>query len=135
MLSRIKWSESQGYLKAGDANTLNASLDIVSECTKRIDVAYSVREPVLFDIFIKAALFIYFVLWFPFVLWIRVGFMASLIGYPIVMFMTNGVVILRSWLGDPFDPKRPIQLVNYYAWKRQWSMRIHDKYNGVYTNE
>ena len=125
----IKIAEKETHLSNGDVVMITTEITSIYSIMEEIDVAMNISEPPIFNTHNLFTLFIYFVVWQPFVMWITLDFWVTVIAYPIIMFLLTGVLVYRSWMGDPFDPERPLQLMNYHKWIKQYLERINKKYN------
>lgn len=124
----IRHAEDHKHLREGDISVISKEIKEVYTKLEEIDSSFNIREPPIFNTHNVLTLFIYFAIWQPFVMWITLGFWPTVVSYPIVMFLLIGVVIYRSWLSDAFDPKRPMKLHNYAAWRRYFIESICENF-------
>ena len=122
--TNIHLMKKEGFLLDVDIQDLEKNLNIIIEIIDHIDLGQTVIEPDLFNNHIGFTLLLYFGLWTPVAMWISFGVAITIIIYPIVIFILTGPVIYRSWLGDPFDPQRPIRLGEHLQWRNDYIAKI-----------
>jgi hypothetical protein len=128
--TRIKTLEEFDYLSGADTNTLNHDIDKIYESLTVIDLANNVKEPRIYKDYIRIVIFAYFLLWVPFLLAIYIGWIAILL-YPIIMNLTIGPAVISGWLGDVFDPFRPLHINRHECWRKEFTDQVfmyHSKY-------
>lgn len=123
--SIIRKLDEESVLIDADLRDLNRNLNNISGMLDQIDVDQAVIEPDVFQNHVGFTLLVYFGLWTPVTMWISFGPAITIIIYPIVLFILTGPVIYRGWLGDPFDPKRPIRLGEHMEWRRDFMSKIN----------
>ena len=84
------------------------SLKPVWNQLESIESGRLVHEPAIFDAHMRALFVFYFFIWVPISSWAAVGWLATMISYPFVAMAFLGIGIYNAWIGDPFDPSRPV---------------------------
>lgn len=120
---RIKELEILDYLEDADTISINKNIDCINDSLITIDIGNNVREPNIYKQYIRVVIFAYFLLWIPFLLAINTGWVAILI-YPIIMCLTVGPAVIRGWLGDCFDPMRPLHINRHEEWRLEFMNHI-----------
>jgi hypothetical protein len=133
IMGRISKLEHLGLLKSGDVNILATELREVMRMIEEIDVNSNVFNPNVFKNHIRFILFVYFLVWMPFRLSISLGWYTILV-YALLMDILTGIVIIRYWLRDPFDPIRPWKVMNFTEWRESFLKRIQNRYNDSFGN-
>lgn len=111
----LKRLEFDGLLTSSEVKYLFIQIQPIIDSLNRIDVSNSIRSPSLFMNHIKLILAVFFIIYLPYKLVIRAG-LVTLIVYPIVMILLTGIVIIRKYLKNPFDPQRPWVLNSFETW-------------------
>lgn len=84
------------------------SLKPVWNQLEAIESGRLVREPAIFDAHMRALFVFYFFIWVPISSWASVGWIATAVSYPFVAMAFLGIGVYNAWIGDPFDPMRPV---------------------------
>lgn len=84
------------------------SLKPVWNQLESIESGRLVREPAIFDAHMRALFVFYFFIWVPISSWASVGWIATAVSYPFVAMAFLGIGVYNAWIGDPFDPMRPV---------------------------
>ena len=117
--------DKEDFLIDADIRDLNRNLNNISGMLDQIDVDQAVIEPDVFQNHVGFTLLVYFGLWTPVTMWISFGATITIIVYPLVLFILTGPVIYRGWLGDPFDPRRPLRLGEHIEWRKDFMSKIN----------
>ena len=96
-----------------------SSLKPVWDQIEAIESDRLIREPAIFDAHMRVLFVVYFFVWVPISSWAAVGWLASWIAYPFVSLAFLAFGVYNSWIGDPFDPGRPV-LVGDLLGAREW---------------
>lgn len=131
----IKHAEEADGLTIGDTNSLTDTQNKIYDVIEELDVSFTIREPPAFNTHNIITLTIYFAIWLPFVMWITIGYWPTVVAYPIAMFLLSGVMIYRIWMGDAFDPFRPVRLHNFDEWMDEGLKRIEAAYKGEISHK
>lgn len=131
LMQKIKCNEQEGNLKSTDIQLCGKDFDGLYDMLEEIEVSLRVIEPTIFGSLLIGTLFSYFIIWIPYSLWTILSYWASVVVYTIIMFILTNIYLIRTWLGDPFDPTRPIKTVSYGDWKRQSISRIKRNYKNL----
>lgn len=123
-LSRYLQTEEVGYFRSNDLTMLNSDYKAIRTAFSEVEASMYVTEPPIFNKIIFSILFVYFVLWVPYVLWVILGPVATIIVYPVMMMFLTVLVIVREWLGDPFNNSRQIRYMDFYEWRYKRYARI-----------
>jgi hypothetical protein len=115
--------ETQNVIKFADARTLAVTVDSLQRTMKEQDIGNNVVTPNFFNNHIRFVLGVYFLFYIPFRLAVAIGWL-SIIVYPIIMNILVGIVIIRYWLRDPFDEKRPWRGMDTKGWRYQTMRNI-----------
>jgi hypothetical protein len=129
LLSVIMLSVNQAKVSSnigsGQLNCLITDISELYKILEDIDTNMNAPTPTMFKTHAKMVLYFYFGIWLPYSLWVYFDIIATIIIYPILMFLLTGMIFYRWWLGDPFDPSRPVKLVDYEDWKNEYARRVH----------
>ena len=128
LMNTIGCNEEKGIIKTGHTQVCIGEINKLYELINSIEVSLKVVEPTIFSSLLISTLFCYFIIWIPYSLWATLSYWASVVVYTIIMFILTTVYLIRNWLGDPFDPNRPIKTVYYDEWKRDAIKRICNNY-------
>lgn len=81
-------------------------------------VNLEVREPPFLQHWLVFVLYVYFLIFFPFDMFLRIRDLMLYIYAPVVTLFT-GPYIIRVFLGDPMDRKNPQGTETYFQWRKQ----------------
>lgn len=132
--ARLKSASTDAIIESSEVHHLMEQLDRILGYIESIDTGSAVPSPTIFKSHILFTLFVYFGLWLPFSFWGTIGTGFTLFIYPLTMFILTGIPLYRTWMGDPYDHSRPVHLINYFAWKKEFQHRI-DHVFGLLTPE
>ena len=125
--------EDCNFLKEKGLISLNKILYSLINLYNDANKTAVVKEPIYQDWHVNFILIVYFIFWFPFMLYSQEGHI-MLYSYPFLLFMFVGFYIIRNWLGNPFDKKNPLGVKQYYMWKKEFKTHLFEDYNRL-TNE
>lgn len=82
-----------------------------------IERSREIKRPTIFDKHLGFLLISYFGAWLPITMWVKFGFVPTVVVFPFVMIVLAGPWIYRKWLGHPFSASRPLELVAHKRWR------------------
>ncbi len=124
----FKRMENLKAMGHGDFRVISGKLETIYKILLEIDVDSSISDPTIFYNHLLFIFLVYFGVWLPVTMWIRFNITLTVILYPFIMFIFIAPIIYRQWLGNPFDPKSPLQFANYQEWRRTYVREIEDRY-------
>lgn len=107
--------EDEGFIKESQHKLLFEQIVVIENTLTSIDISHTVNSPNLFNNHLGLILIVWFGVWFPFTLTIRLSY-ATLIIYPVIMDLLFGVNIIRKYMRSALDPHRPIKVNNFESW-------------------
>ncbi len=81
-----------------------------------------VREPAIFTAHMRGLFVFYFFLWVPISSWAAVGWLATVISYPFVAMAFLGIGVYSAWIGDAFDPSRPVLVADLVKARERYAI-------------
>lgn len=121
-------NERYHSLGTGDINALNKDLDAIRTILRETEALNRVHEPPLFNKIMFSSLAVYFLLWVPYVQWVLLGPVPTVLMYPIIMLLLTMPVIAFEWQGNAFSKLRPVVYMNFYNWRERAYARIADAF-------
>jgi hypothetical protein len=113
----IKKLEMIGVNGSSQTIELTSNLKPISENIKYINQSNKINVPRIFQSHILLSMFIYFLIGTPFTLWLNIGTTATIIVFPLLMLILFAPIILRRWVGEPFDKDNRIPTMDHNTWK------------------
>jgi len=96
---------------AGNAEALNLFDTLQAWVSREV-----VKDPPYMKTHIFLFLFVWFGLWLPVLMWVRLDWQLTLFLFPFISYVLWGTTILRAWLGSPWDPCRPFTDTHHERW-------------------
>jgi putative effector of murein hydrolase LrgA (UPF0299 family) len=113
----IKKLEIMGVNGSSQTIELTSNLKPISENIKYINQSNKINIPRIFQSHILLSMFIYFLIGTPFTLWLNIGTTATIIVFPLLMLILFAPIILRKWVGEPFDKDNRVPTMDHNTWK------------------
>jgi hypothetical protein len=132
----VRELEEKELIKSADARQLSENTTRITSVLREQDTGSNVWSPSYFNNHIRFVMGVYFLFYIPFRLAVAVSWLTVLV-YPIIMNILGGIVIIRYWLRDPFDPTRPWKGMDVKYWRMNAIDQIDETVNNVisYSNQ
>ena len=117
------------YLK-GQWSVKGASPELVTYVQRKVFdriKPYVIHEPTIFKEHMQLLYFLVLGVWGPITSWILFGYKLTMFFWPLVLYALFAPSWYRAWIGDPFDPLRPLTIAEHDLWWNKSWARIMKK--------
>jgi hypothetical protein len=125
------FSQVQPMLKADvDMEIIHMALnplEPVWEQLAQIEIGALVQQPAIFDLHMQALFAFYFFLWVPVSSWAAIGWGWTVMIYPWITLAFLGIGVYNAWIGDAFDPSRPVLVADLLGAREKYAVLSLDR--------
>lgn len=100
-------------INTGRSNIIAEAYNKLDDQVHLIEVATFAHNPRVFRQHLLFVMFVFLVLWIPYLMWLTLSWKLTVIFYPILMFLLSGPFLYRSFLGESFANNNRGNLMNH----------------------
>jgi hypothetical protein len=130
LLQCLSMLEHLNVLSATHSSSLLAEITPLTQLYGEASKKSTIREPIYQEWHVNLILFIYFAFCTPVSYYTSAGAMIIYV-YPILTFIFTAFFFIRSWLGNPFDPRNPMGVTDYYRWRVERREALSKNYSDL----